>query len=44
MGKENVSVNILLLVLSIMFFWYHATSVPYLIKIDFPLRVVKVSL
>lgn len=34
----------LLLVLSIIFFLYHTTSVSYLIKIDFPLREVKVSL
>lgn len=44
MGKDNATVKVLLLVLSIMFFQYHATSVPYLIKIDFPLRELKVSL
>ena len=44
MGKENVTVKVLLLVLSTMFFQYHATSVPYFIKIDLPLREVKVSL
>lgn len=44
MGKENVPVRVLLHVLSIMFFQFHAASVPYLIKIEIPLREVKVTL
>lgn len=44
MGEENVTFKFLLLVLSIMFFQCHTTSVSYFIKIDFPLREVKVYL
>lgn len=44
MDKENVTVKVLLLVLSVTLFQCHTTSVFCLIKIDFPLRVAEVFL